>query len=109
MTYTPNVTIPVNAKAGDIIEIKTLIPHKMLPASPGATKDQPDTPAKFIESFIAEFNGEKVFSATLTPEVSANPYISFFMKVTKSGTFTFKWVENNDRTIKTVQHELKLA
>ncbi len=108
MKYTPNITVPGSAKAGEIIEIKTLIPHEMLPIAPAKENNQVDTPARFIENFSAMFNDKAVFSANLTPSISANPYISFYMKVSEPGTFTFTWTENNGQIILKVQEKLQL-
>ncbi len=108
MKYIPHIELPQNIKKGDIIEIKTLIPHEMRPAVSGKSKKEEGTPARFIEAFTAEFNRKQVFSAKLSPEISANPYISFFMKVTEPGTFVFTWKENNGQIIQNSEQKLKL-
>jgi sulfur-oxidizing protein SoxZ len=96
----PRVKLPDQAKVGEIIEIKTLISHVM---ETGQRKD-PDgkvVPRHIIHTFVATFAGQEVFRAELYPGISANPYLSFFMKVPGPGTFEFTWIE--DGGAKTVE------
>jgi sulfur-oxidizing protein SoxZ len=89
----PRVKLPEKAKVGDVIQIKTLISDLM---ETGQRKD-PDgktIPRKIINAFSAKFAGQDVFSAELYPGISANPYISFFMKVPGPGEFEFTWVDD---------------
>ena len=62
-------------------------------------------PRHIINSFSVTYAGAEVFSAELHPGISANPYLSFFMKVPGPGEFEFTWVE--DGGAKTVE-KLKL-
>ncbi|NBT41514.1 MAG: thiosulfate oxidation carrier complex protein SoxZ [Alphaproteobacteria bacterium] len=89
----PRVKVPKTAAAGDIVEIKALISH---PMHTGRAKDKKGNkiPRKIINKFIASFDGQDVFTANFEPAVSANPYIAFPFKASKSGEFTFKWVED---------------
>ena len=98
------IKVPDNAKVGDVIEVKTLISHVM---ETGQRKD-PDgkpIPRNIINAFKATFAGTEVFSAEFHPGVSANPYLSFFMKVPGPGEFEFTWVD--DAGVKVVE-KLKL-
>jgi sulfur-oxidizing protein SoxZ len=56
-------------------------------------------PRNIINAFSAKFAGAEVFSAELHPGISANPYLSFFMKVPGPGEFEFTWVEDGGNTI----------
>ena len=94
---TPRIDIPETAKVGEIIEIKTLIRHSMLsePGSGEAGTDAQDlTPLKW---FVAKFNNQEIFRTELTASLSANPYISFFFKVSGPGDFLFLWAEESGR------------
>jgi sulfur-oxidizing protein SoxZ len=94
----PRIKLPDAAKAGDLIEIKTLISHVM---ETGQRKD-PDgkvIPRNIINSFAATFAGDEVFKADLQPGISANPYLSFFMKVPGPGEFEFTWVEDGGNKV----------
>ena len=93
----PRIKLPESAKVGDVIEVKTLISHVM---ETGQRKD-PDgktIPRSIINAFTAKFAGAEVFKAELHPGISANPYLSFFMKVPGPGEFEFAWVEDGGKT-----------
>ena len=104
---TPRVRVPATAKAGELIEIKTLISHEM---ESGQRKDAAGAtiPRKIINTFTAEFNGKKVFEATWHPAISANPYQSFFYKATESGEFTFSW-KDDDGSVYQSKNKLTVA
>ena len=91
---TPRVRVPAMAKAGEMIEIKTLISHDM---ENGQRKDATGKtiPRKIINKMTAEFNGAVVFEAEWFPAISANPYQSFFYKAAESGEFTFTWKDDD--------------
>ena len=91
---TPRVRVPAKAGAGELIEIKTLIAHEM---ESGQRKDSAGKPIprRIINKFTASFNGKPVFTADWHPAISANPYQSFFFKVTESGEFTFAWKDDD--------------
>ena len=100
----PRVKLPESARVGEVIEVKTLISHVM---ETGQRKD-PDgktIPRNIINMFIAKYAGAEVFRAELHPGISANPFLSFFMKVPGPGEFEFTWID--DAGIKTVE-KLKL-
>lgn len=93
----PRVKVPKKASKGDVIEIKTLISHKM---ESGQRKDKKGKliPRKIINKFVARFDGEEVFSVDIDPAISANPYIKFSMKAEKSGEFEFTWTDDDGST-----------
>ena len=90
----PRVRVPAQAKAGEMIEIKTLISHEM---ESGQRKDSAGKviPRQIINKFTAAFNGKTVFEADWFPSISANPYQSFFFKAKETGEFTFTWKDDN--------------
>ncbi|MFG1348912.1 thiosulfate oxidation carrier complex protein SoxZ [Xanthobacter autotrophicus] len=89
----PRVRVPAQAKAGEIIEIKTLISHEM---ESGQRKDAAGktVPRDIINTFEAAFNGKPFFKAEWFPAISANPFQSFFYKAKESGEFTFSWKDD---------------
>ena len=93
----PRVKVPKSAKTGDIVQIKTLIRHKMETGNRKG-KDGKKIPRKIINKFTAKFNGKDVFSADLNPSVSANPYLAFNIKVPGSGEWVFTWLEDGGKT-----------
>ena len=96
----PRIKIPDSAKAGELIEIKTLISHVM---ETGQRKDAEGKliPRNVIHTFTATFSGKEVFRADMSSGVSANPYIAFYMLVPGPGEFEFTWID--DKGIKIVE------
>lgn len=98
----PRVKVPSSASVGEIVEIKTLITHKM---ESGQRKDRDGNviPRQIINKFVAKFNGTDVFTAELQPAVSANPYISFFFKAEQAGEMSFEWHDDNGEVYSTTK------
>lgn len=94
---TPRVRMPSTAKAGEAIEVKTLISHEM---ETGQRKDSSGNtiPRKIIKEFKATFNGKEILRVDWHPAISANPYQSFWVKVPESGTFVFTWTDDDGST-----------
>jgi sulfur-oxidizing protein SoxZ len=93
MTTKPRVRIPSPIKAGDVIEVKTLISHIM---ETGQRKggDGKLIPRNIVHSFTARFNGTEVFKAELQPGISANPYLAFHMRVPGPGDLEMTWLDD---------------
>jgi sulfur-oxidizing protein SoxZ len=107
MAETPRMKVPKEAKKGEIIEIKTLLPHVM---ETGFRKDENGAtiPRRIINTFKCEFNGKAVFSADLESAVAANPFMQFTAKVEESGTFKFTWIDD-DGTITTAEEFVSVS
>ncbi len=90
----PRVKVAKTAKKGEVIQIKTLIAHKM---ETGQRKDKKGAviPRQIINKFEAKYNGEVVFSADWHPAISANPYLAFHTVATESGTLEFTWTDDD--------------
>ena len=99
MADKPRLKLPNEAKKGEVIEIKTLMPH-IMESGQRKDKDGKTIPRKIINKFACEFNGKPVFTADLEPAIAANPYLQFFAKVEESGTFKFSWTDD-DGTVTT--------
>ena len=107
MAEKPRLKLPKEAKKGEIIEIKTLMPHVM-ESGQRKDKDGKTIPRRIINKFTAEFNGKPVFSATIEPAVAANPYLQFTAKVEESGTFKFSWTDD-DGSLITAEEKITVA
>ncbi|MEO1282692.1 MAG: thiosulfate oxidation carrier complex protein SoxZ [Pseudomonadota bacterium] len=97
----PRVKVPKKATKGEIVEIKTLISHKM---ESGQRKDRKTgelIPRKIINKFQAKFNGADVFNVNIEPALSANPFLTFSVKVPESGEFEFIWTDDDGSTYST--------
>jgi sulfur-oxidizing protein SoxZ len=107
MAEKPRLKIPKDAKKGELIEIKTLMPH-IMETGQRKDKDGKQIPRKIINTFSCEFNGKPVFSANLDSAVAANPYMQFFAKVEESGTFKFSWTDD-DGTVTTAEEKITVS
>ena len=107
MAEIPKIRVPKTAKKGDIVEIKTLLPH-IMESGQRKDKDGKIIPRKIINKFACEFNGKPVFSANLEPAIAANPYMQFFAKVEESGTFKFSWTDD-DGTVTTAEEKIAVS
>jgi sulfur-oxidizing protein SoxZ len=103
----PRIKVPAEAKAGEIITIKTLLSHKMESGQRKNDKGEV-VPRQIINAFSAKFNGEEFFGMVLEPAISANPYFEFAFKAEASGEFEFIWTDD-DGTATTAKSTLKVA
>ncbi|ALK09833.1 thiosulfate oxidation carrier complex protein SoxZ [Blastochloris viridis] len=96
----PRVRIPSSARAGEVIEIRTLIDH---PMETGLRKDADGklVPRDILAGFVARANGAEVFSAVFRNATSAHPYLVFYARVTASTEFEFVWTHEDGRTART--------
>jgi sulfur-oxidizing protein SoxZ len=94
----PRIKLPETAKAGDVIDVKAVITH---PMETGNRKDAAGQaiPRKIINQFTATFAGVPVFRADFGPGISANPFISFSMRVPGPGAFVFTWTDDDGRSV----------
>jgi sulfur-oxidizing protein SoxZ len=88
------VTMPKQAKRGEVIEIKTLAQHAM---ETGFRRTQlgEAIPRDIIRTFVCSYNGEEVFRMELHPAIAANPLIAFSLTASESGTLEFRWSGDN--------------
>ena len=88
------VSVPAQAKRGEIIEIRTLAGHAM---ETGFRRTQLGEviPRDIIRQFVCTYNGEEIFRADLHPAIAANPLLAFTTVATESGTIQFRWTGDN--------------
>ncbi len=91
----PRVKLPKKAAKGDVIQIKTLISHKMESGQRKDKKTGEKIPRKIINKFVCTFKGKEVFSADWYGAISANPYMSFYTVATESGAYEFTWTDDD--------------
>ncbi len=88
------ITVPRNARRGDVVELRTLIAHPMESGfrvdSLGRTQAR-----DILRRFSCRLDGELVFSAELHPAIAANPVIVFHLLATQSGRLSFTWEGDN--------------
>jgi sulfur-oxidizing protein SoxZ len=100
MASKPRVKLPKSAKKGQVVQIKTLIPHKM---ETGIRKDKKGNkiPRHIINKVEATFNEKPIITADLHPAISANPYFAFYARIEESGIFKFVWTDDKDKAVTT--------
>ena len=91
------LNVPKTAQRGEVIEVRTLIAHKMDSGFIVDSQGQ-KVPRDIIQRFTCRYNGEQVFSADLFSAIAANPYIVFYTVATESGTLEFEWKGDNGFT-----------
>lgn len=94
MTLKVRIRLPKVVKMGQVFEIKTLVSH---PMHTGFMVDNRGVkiPRDIITDFTCEYLGEQVFRAEFHPSVAANPYLSFYLKASQSGSLIFTWTDQH--------------
>lgn len=94
----PRYKLPEACKAGDVIDIKAVI---IDPMETGNRRDPNGAiiPRKIINLFVATFNDVEVFRAAFGPGISANPYLSFTLRVPGPGQLVFAWTDDDGQKI----------
>jgi len=92
----PRIKAPKQAKKGEIIEIKTVIPYKM---KTGLRKGKVGrvAPRMIIHEFKCTLNENLVFKADLHEGIASDPFFQFFMIATESGLLEFSWKDDNQQ------------
>lgn len=94
MTRKVIVTVPKQAKRGELIEVKTLAQHTMETGFRRTQYGEP-IPRDIIRRFTCTYGGVEVFRMELHPAIAANPLIAFTTVATESGTLEFRWSGDN--------------
>lgn len=103
----PRVKVPKKAEKGEVIEIKTLISHKM-ESGQRRDKDGNTIPRQIINHFVCTYNGEVIFEADWHGAVSANPYMAFRTVAIESGELVFTWTDD-DGSVYTTTAKIEVA
>jgi sulfur-oxidizing protein SoxZ len=88
------VSVPATARKGDAVEIKAMAMH---PMENGLRRDMDGKviPRFILKKFECRYNGELVVDCDWHTAISANPYMSFFVKAVDSGKIEFAWTDDN--------------
>jgi sulfur-oxidizing protein SoxZ len=92
------VSMPAEAKKGEIIDIKALIRHPMETGYRVDSVGKP-IPRHIVKRFTVTYAGEEVFSMDLTQGVAANPFIAFSTIATQTGELVFTWEDDLGETV----------
>jgi sulfur-oxidizing protein SoxZ len=88
------VHVPESARKGANIEIRAMIMH---PMENGFNVDSQGTtiPVHIISTFVCRYLQQEVVRVKLEPGLAANPYFSFYLKVSRSGDIEFEWTDQD--------------
>jgi sulfur-oxidizing protein SoxZ len=92
------VRVPPRARAGEVIEVSAMVAHPMETGFRSG-EDGRVVPRNIVTTFTCRYDGVEVFRADLFPSVTANPYIAFTTVATRSGTLTFRWVDDTGAVV----------
>lgn len=90
------VIMPTSAKAGDVIEIRTVIAHPMITGHAAGAANV--VARRIVNTFTAVYDGVEIFRADLGPGIAANPLLAFTALATRTGDIVFTWVEDTGET-----------
>lgn len=95
---------PKEYKKDDLVRVDTVIMH---PMETGLVKDKDSgkyIAAEYITSVEVFYGEERITNMEIFGAVSANPYISFYVKATKSAPLKIVWKDNKgDVTEKVIE------
>jgi sulfur-oxidizing protein SoxZ len=96
-SFNARITMPAEAKAGEIVEIRVLVRH---PMDRGGQVDAEGrvVPRKILNRLTVTYAGEPVFRYDMQTGVSANPFVSFTTRAVETGDLTFEWREDGGAT-----------
>ena len=93
---TPRIRAPRSARAGEVVEIRTLIEH---PMETGFRQDggRP-VPRDLLNRMVVRVNGEVALQAELRNGTAANPFHVFFLRLERSSELDFTFTDERGRT-----------
>lgn len=84
------LTAPASGRVGDVVEVRALAQHPMETGYRRSSEGEL-LPRDLLRRVECHFEGDLVLAADLHAAVSANPYLSFHLKLPRSGTLTVQW------------------
>ena len=90
MSLSARVRIPTEARAGEVVEIRTLLSH---PMETGFRVDSfgRRIPRNILTHFTCHYAGRQIISMDLRPGIAANPYLAFRFVADLSGEIVLRW------------------
>jgi sulfur-oxidizing protein SoxY len=92
-TPEPRVRVPAEVSRGEIVEIRTMISHRMETGLRSDVAGNP-IPRRIINRMSCSCDGRPIFAADLSPAIAANAYLSFPMVARDSAVLEFAWRED---------------
>lgn len=93
MAEKPRIRIPTSVKKGEVFQVKTLLKH---PMESGNRKDEAGKPIprKILNRFACRVNGKEVFGADFNTSVSADPFLTFNLRLEETSKIEFAWYDD---------------
>jgi sulfur-oxidizing protein SoxZ len=88
------INVPKQVKQAQPFDVKLLISHPMESGQRHDDLGQP-IPRDIIHSFVCTYNGEEVLRVELFPAIAANPFLSFAVVATESGTLAITFTDDH--------------
>lgn len=87
------ISVPAQARRGDIVEVRIAIQH---PMETGFRMDNNGRviPKNTVSNLLCTYNGVEVFRAEMGSGIAANPYLQFYFLAQDSGTVDFAWSDD---------------
>lgn len=100
---TPRVNLPERAGRGDVLDVPSMIAHRMETGFRTDTQGNP-LPRRIINRLDVRYAGRLVFAADLSPAVAANAYLKFPIRALESGDVAFEWREDGGAVYRATRH-----
>ncbi len=98
------IRLPRKYKKGDVIAVKALITHPMETGFRKDKKTGKKIPAYYINDVNVYYGGELITHMEWTIAVSANPFMTFYLKADKAAPLRIVWKDIKGKQFeKTVQ------
>lgn len=92
-TPKPRLKMPAEVGRDEIVEIKTMISHRMETGLRTDAQGNP-IPRRIINKMTCARDEGLIFAADLSPAIAANAYLAFYMVADTSGALEFTWHED---------------
>ena len=92
-TPKPRLDVPAEVGRDEIVEIKTMISHRMETGLRTDAEGDP-IPRRIINRMTCSRGDRLTFAADLSPAIAANAYLTFYMVARASGALEFTWQED---------------
>lgn len=90
MSPSVRISIPTEARAGAVVEVRTLLRH---PMETGFRVDSfgRRVPRNILTHFSCHYRGREIVSMDLRPGIAAHPYLAFRFLADHSGDIELRW------------------
>jgi sulfur-oxidizing protein SoxY len=102
-TPEPRLKVPAQVSRGEIVEIKTMISHRMETGLRIDVAGNP-IPRRIINQMSCSCDGKPIFAADLAPAIAANAYLTFCMLARASRVLEFVWREDGGAVYRAIHY-----